>query len=178
MSEKTVLLAKLAERRHFLLQTAQGLSDEQARARTTVSELTIGGIIRHVSSTEKGWVQFIVHGKEAMGDVDWSSIDWENLPDPMPDWLREHQEEFILPERMTLSQAVEEYQAVAAETERIVNGLQSLEVRHELPAAPWFEQGASHDARDVLLQLIAETAQHSGHADIIRESIDGAKTMG
>ena len=47
-----------------------------------------------------------------------------------------------------------------------------------LPEAPWFEQGASWSARRVLAHLIAETAKHAGHADIIRESIDGPKTMG
>ena len=45
-------------------------------------------------------------------------------------------------------------------------------------AAPWFPPGARWSARRVLLHIIAETAQHAGHADIIRESLDGAKTMG
>ncbi len=47
-----------------------------------------------------------------------------------------------------------------------------------LPPAPWFEPGARWSARRVLLHMIAETAQHAGHADIIRESLDGAKSMG
>ena len=45
-----------------------------------------------------------------------------------------------------------------------------------LPKAPWFEENASWSARRVFVHIIAETAQHSGHADIIRESLDGAKT--
>ena len=44
--------------------------------------------------------------------------------------------------------------------------------------APWFEPGARWSARRVLLHIIAETAQHAGHADIIRETIDGQKSMG
>ena len=45
------------------------------------------------------------------------------------------------------------------------------------PRAPWFEPGARWSARRVLLHVIAETAQRAGHADIIRESLDGAKSM-
>jgi hypothetical protein len=44
--------------------------------------------------------------------------------------------------------------------------------------APWFEPGARWSVRRALLHVIAETAQHAGHADIIREALDGAKTMG
>ncbi|MEP6625690.1 MAG: DUF664 domain-containing protein, partial [Acidimicrobiia bacterium] len=54
----------------------------------------------------------------------------------------------------------------------------TLDADHALPEAPWFEPGARWSARRTLLHIIAETAQHAGHADIIREAIDGAKTMG
>ena len=56
--------------------------------------------------------------------------------------------------------------------------LPDLDSSHPLPEAPWYEQGARWSARRVLLHVIAETAQHAGHADIIRESLDGAKSMG
>jgi hypothetical protein len=56
--------------------------------------------------------------------------------------------------------------------------LPSLDATQPLPEAPWFEPGARWSARRVMLHIIAETAQHAGHADIIRESLDGAKTMG
>jgi hypothetical protein len=56
--------------------------------------------------------------------------------------------------------------------------LPDLDVSHPLPAAPWFPPGARRSARRVFLHIIAETAQHAGHADILRESIDGQKTMG
>jgi hypothetical protein len=53
-------------------------------------------------------------------------------------------------------------------------------VSHPLPEAPWFSPGTSWSARTVLLLLhiLAETAQHASQADIIREALDGAKTMG
>ena len=53
-----------------------------------------------------------------------------------------------------------------------------LDASHPLPEAPWFRAGARRSARRVFLHIVAETAQHAGHADIIRESLDGQKTMG
>jgi Protein of unknown function (DUF664) len=59
-----------------------------------------------------------------------------------------------------------------------VMSLPDLDASQPLPAAPWFEPGATWSARRVVLHIIAEIAQHAGHADIIRESLDGAKSMG
>ena len=60
----------------------------------------------------------------------------------------------------------------------LVESVASLDDSHELPAAPWFPPGARWSARRVFLHIVAETAQHAGHADIIRESFDGQKSMG
>jgi hypothetical protein len=67
---------------------------------------------------------------------------------------------------------------VARETDELVATLPDLDASHPLPEAPWFEPGARWSVRHVVLHVIAETAQHAGHAGIIRESLDGAKTMG
>jgi hypothetical protein len=67
---------------------------------------------------------------------------------------------------------------VAAYTDNLEATLPDLDVSHPLPPAPWFPPGARRSARRVFLHLIAETAQHAGHADILRETIDGQKTMG
>jgi hypothetical protein len=56
--------------------------------------------------------------------------------------------------------------------------LPDLDASHPLPQAPWFEPGAHWSARRTLLHILAETSQHAGHADILREAIDGQKTMG
>ncbi len=74
--ERADLLAALAKHRYFLRYTVRGLTDEQARQRTTVSELCLGGLIKHVSAVERQWVSFILEGPSAMagqGDaVEWA----------------------------------------------------------------------------------------------------------
>jgi len=58
-AERSDLLAMLGTHRHFLRYTTRDLTDEQARERTTVSELTLGGLIKHVSLVERHWARFI-----------------------------------------------------------------------------------------------------------------------
>ena len=85
---------------------------------------------------------------------------------------------FEMTEDETVATLLERCRERARTTDELVMALPSLGISHPLPDAPWFEQGASWSARRVLMHVIAETAQHAGHADIIRETIDGAKTMG
>jgi hypothetical protein len=66
--ERADLLAMLAKARGFLRFTARDLDEDQARRRTTVSELTIGGLIKHVASIERTWQTFIVAGPKAGPD--------------------------------------------------------------------------------------------------------------
>jgi uncharacterized damage-inducible protein DinB len=166
--ERADLLAMLAKHRHFLRFTTRDLTDEQARQRTTASELCLGGLIKHVTSVERGWVDFILDGTSAMRDFD----------DMTEADFAQRAEEFQLLPHETLAGVLAEYAEVARRTDELVATLPSLDAAHPLPKAPWFEPGASWSARRVLLHIIAETAQHAGHADIIRESLDGAKSMG
>jgi hypothetical protein len=78
----------------------------------------------------------------------------------------------------TLQVLLDRYEEVARRTDELVATLPDLDLTHPLPSAPWFEPGATRSARRVFTHIVAETAQHAGHADIIREAIDGAKTMG
>jgi hypothetical protein len=65
--------------------------------------------------------------------------------------------------------------AVGDETAAAVAGLDNLDVRVQLPDAPWYPKNSEgYQARWILLHLIEELARHAGHADIIREHIDGA----
>ncbi|HXP18138.1 MAG TPA: DinB family protein [Streptosporangiaceae bacterium] len=162
--ERADLLGSLAKQRHFMRYTTRGLTDEQAAQRTTVSELCLGGLIKHVALTERQWVRFIVEGPSAMDFSGGSPDAWANM--------------FRMLDGETLVGLLEQYEQIASHTGELVATLPDLDASHPLPRAPWFEQGASWSARRVLLHIIGETAQHAGHADIIREALDGAKTMG
>jgi hypothetical protein len=78
---------------------------------------------------------------------------------------------------LNLAGVLADYEEVGAHTDKLVTTI-DLDSDHALPDAPWFEPGARWSARRVFLHVIAETSQHAGHADILRESIDGQKTMG
>jgi uncharacterized damage-inducible protein DinB len=165
--ERADLLESLNRHRFFLLQTARDLTDEQAAERSTVSELCIGGLIKHVRGTERQWMEFAQHGPSAMPA--WSADD--------PSAFEEYAAAFRMQPGETLAGVLADYGAVAEQTNALVATL-DLDAVHPLPEAPWFAPGARWSVRRVLLHVIAETSQHAGHADIIREAIDGAKTMG
>jgi hypothetical protein len=79
--------------------------------------------------------------------------------------------------RESLAGLLARYDEVAAATDELVLSV-DLDALQPLPKAPWFEPGASWSARRVFAHVLAETAQHAGHADILRETIDGQKSMG
>jgi uncharacterized damage-inducible protein DinB len=163
--ERADLMQALATQRYFLRHTVRGLTDEQAAQRTTASELCLGGLVKHVASVEQRWISFILEGPSAMAPQgDGAVVDWAGG--------------FHMARHETLAVLLEQYQQVAGRTDATVATLPDLDVTHVLPEAPWFESGERWSARRVVLHVIAETAQHAGHADILRESLDGAKSMG
>jgi uncharacterized damage-inducible protein DinB len=164
--ERADLVQSLGRHRFFLRNTLRGLSDQQAAQRTTASELTLAGLIKHVTSTERQWTEFILEGPSAMGtfDDEQAMAHWRNGFHMLTD--------------ETVEGLLTAYDAVAQHTDGLIFSIPDLNASQPLPSAPWFESGARWSARRVVLHLIAETSQHAGHADIIRESLDGAKSMG
>jgi uncharacterized damage-inducible protein DinB len=170
-TERADLLAALAKARHFLRFTARDLDDEQARRRTTVSALSIGGLIKHVTAMERNWARFIVIGPEAMAS------NGRDFADFTAEDYAEYENGFELLDGETLAGVLADHAEVAAATDELVRTLPSLDAVQPLPKAPWYTETV-WSARRVLLHIVSETTQHSGHADIIRESLDGQKSMG
>jgi hypothetical protein len=156
--ERTELLQALAEQREMLLIAVRGLDDAQAAARTTVSALTLGGIIRHLAQGNRAWAH-IVAGRDGVPAGFWDM------------------DQYRMRETDTLAGLLEEYAAAARAFEDAVVALPDLDRPVPLPEAPWAPGVVNWwSPRRILLRLLRETAQHAGHADIIRESLDGAST--
>ncbi|MER5951335.1 DinB family protein [Streptomyces sp. NPDC001904] len=160
-------LEGLAKQRHFLRFTARDLTDEQAGLRTTASELCVGGLIKHVTAVERNWVRFIQHGPSGLPD--YTAMTEQ-------DWAQRAESFRMLPGE-TLAGVLAAYEEAARATDTVVFSLPDLNASWPLPKAPWHEPGTEWTIRRVLMHLVAETAQHCGHADIIRESLDGAQSM-
>jgi hypothetical protein len=160
--ERADLLQTLTAHRAFLRFTVRGLTDEQATQRPTASELTLAGLVKHVAHTERQWAEFAVRGTEAFAGA-WNAESWA------AEWRLQPGE--------TLASVLAEYEEIARRTDELVATL-DLDAAYPLPPAPWFPPGEVWSVRRTFLHLVAETAQHAGHADILRESIDGQKTMG
>lgn len=167
------LTSTLDRHRELLLKTAEGLTDEQARTTSTVSVLTIASLLKHVADTEEDWLHWALHGT-MRSEVYAADIDWDAVAsgadagsDPR----------FVLSDDDTLDRLRERVLEVGRATTHILETTDP-NLSHPLPEAPWFEAGEAWSVRRVALHMLAEIAQHAGHADIIRESIDGAKSMG
>ncbi|WP_078293062.1 DinB family protein [Mycobacterium sp. D16R24] len=135
---------------------AFGLTDDQARLTPTAGTLSIGGLIKHVTNMLAGWTDKIVAA-----------------PNPGSDRQRAD-DEFTLREDETLAEAVAAFSAQSEATLAAIKQ-KGLDTPVPVPSAPWFPKDVdAWNVRWVALHIIEELARHAGHADIIRESIDGA----
>jgi uncharacterized damage-inducible protein DinB len=157
--ERELLLAYLTQQRYVLKLTAHGLTDEQARQSSPPSSLTVGGLIKHVSQVERYWIDLVV---QRQADVDVADSEYED--------------NFKLAPGETLVSVIDTYDAVARETEAVIGRIADLGQAVPVPSGvPWFPDDVeAWTVRWVLLHLMTETARHAGHADIVREAVDGA----
>jgi uncharacterized damage-inducible protein DinB len=154
--ERDGLLAYLAHQRAALRTTAFGLTDEEARRTPTAGTLSVGGLVKHVAAMERGWMDTVLQ-RPRRTDED------------------AYDRGFTLGDEETLAGALADLDAAGRETEAIVAGIADLGQAVPVPDAPWFPKDVeAWSVRWVLLHLIEEIARHAGHADIVRESIDGA----
>ncbi|GIF09603.1 DinB family protein [Actinoplanes siamensis] len=156
-NEQDGLLGYLAQMRYVLKLTAHGLTPEQLRATPSASSLSVGGLIKHCASTEENWISTVRGGHQK------------------PDFAA-YQENFALAGGETIEELFARYDRIAAETEKTVSEIGDLGFQVPVDhSVPWNRPDLEHfTLRWILLHLIQETARHTGHADIVRESIDGA----
>jgi uncharacterized damage-inducible protein DinB len=157
-NEQEGLLGYLAQARYNLRLTAYGLTPEQLRATPTASSLSVGGLIKHAASTEESWLATV---RREPQEVDYAK----------------YEANFKLADDETIDDVFARYDRVAEQTEKTVAELDDL--GYPIPidhSVPWNRKDLDHwTLRWVLLHLIQETSRHTGHADIIRETIDGAQ---
>ena len=157
--EREGLLTYLAQQRLVLRLAAYGLTDEQGREANSVSSLTVGGLIKHVASVERYWIDLMLQRQADVPDAD-----------------DDYEANFRLEPGETLASVLDMYDAVARETESVIDKIADLGQPVPVPkGVPWFPDDVeAWSVRWVLLHIITETARHAGHADIVRESVDGA----
>ena len=161
--EGDTLLAFLDYHRDTLRQKTGGLTQVQQATRLEPSTLTLGGLLKHMALVEDNWFSVVLLGNE---DAEpWRGVDW----DADPDWeFRTAADDSPEELRRLLDEAI-----AASDTNirRVLDdgGPDALSVRESRHA-----QEGRFSLRWILLHMIEEYARHNGHADLIRESIDGS----
>ncbi|MGP3923954.1 DinB family protein [Streptomyces sp. 8N616] len=154
--ERGALLAFLEAQRGGVRRTLLGLTDEQAAQKPSASELSLSGLLKHVAETELGWLR---RAQQRPSEVARTEETWADS--------------FRLVEDESVAGMLAFWDKTARETEEWIRSVPSLDDTFPLPEAPWFPPASRVSMRWLVLHLIEETARHAGHADIIRESLDG-----
>lgn len=141
--ERELLLRWLAFLRGAVLRKAEGISDDEARWTPPGALIPLVGIVNHLTRVEWRWIDGGMRGEQT------SRSEEEFRPGP----------------ELTITAAVDAYRERAKATDEAVREMPSL-------AEPCRRQEGT-DLRWVLLHLINETARHAGHADAVRELLDG-----
>ncbi|PQE01883.1 hypothetical protein MPNTM1_00261 [Mycolicibacterium parafortuitum] len=163
--ERAGLKEYLAAQQYAFHAIAYGLTDEQARATPSVSALSIGGLIKHVTQCQRGWMERVAAAPELS----------ERDRRPMQDQAQEYGDQFVMRDDETLADILAAFERQNAETIRLVETVDLGAAVPVPPGVPWFPQDVpAWSVRWVLFHLIEELARHAGQGDVIRESIDGA----
>ena len=163
--EKQTLIEFLRFNQNAFFSVAYGLTDEQARSTPSVSALSIGGLVKHATGVQCGWMERV---KAA---PDFPPRDER----PMEQQMAEYQDQYVMRDDETLAGLLEALRAQNEDTLRTFADA-DLDTRVPVPhEVPWFPQDLDFwNVRWVAMHLVEELTRHAGHGDIIRESIDGA----
>lgn len=163
--ERGALREFLAYHQSAYFAVCYGLTDEQARSAPSASALSIGGLIKHVTGMQRTWMARVAAAPDAP----------PKDPRPFEDRSAEHADQFVMLPGETLDGLLEAFTAQNSESLRLAETA-DLDAAVPVPRdAPWFPSDvAAWSVRWVFLHVINELARHAGHADMVRESIDGA----
>jgi len=158
--ETATLLGFLEYQRATLAWKCSGLDEAGLRATVTPSSMTLGGILKHLAYVEEWWCWEWMAGQEPLAP--WDTVDWD--VDPDWDW---HSADSDRPEdlRAIWMDSVNRSRAV------IVDALATGGLDHVTPRTT--SKGWAPSFRWILFHLVEEYARHVGHADLLRESVDG-----
>jgi uncharacterized damage-inducible protein DinB len=156
--ERDALAQYLDYQRETVLLKAEGLDKNQLAQRIPTSELTLAGILYHIALNEEAWMEKRFAGLPERGP--WKDVDW----DADPDW------EFHTAIALDPDEVRGRYREACERSRAIAAAAASLDQE----SADTLRNGEHFTLRWVLLHLIEETARHAGHADLLREAIDGS----
>ncbi|MEI2777519.1 MAG: DinB family protein [Tetrasphaera sp.] len=155
--EREVITAFLRQQFAQARTTVYGLSDEQIHLTPTASAFSLASLLRHLGQVARDWGRSVAAAPEFPSEAGAETDGGDYTVDPSE----------------TLTDLLAEFDAAVDELAGIVAAA-DLDAIVPTPKAPWYpEDLTGWQSRWVLHHLIAEVARHTGHADIIRESIDG-----
>jgi uncharacterized damage-inducible protein DinB len=157
--DATMLRSFLDYYRATILRQADGLTDEQRAATLGPSTLTLGGIVKHLTLVENWWFRMVLND---LPDLAWVG----DAFDDDPDW------EFSSAKDDSWELLVTRFRDVVAECDELLDRAlatpEGLDLKAKVP-----RHGKHATVRWILVHMVEEYARHAGHADLIRESIDG-----
>ena len=158
--ETSTVLGFLEYQRATLAWKCAGLDADGLRATVGASSMTLGGLLKHMAYVEQDWFSRWLHGRDRRppwDTVDWKADpdwEWNSAADDTPEQLRALWQDAAVRSRALVAEALAD------------GGL-------DRPARRTWPDGQAPSLRWILLHMIEEYARHNGHADLIRESVDG-----